>query len=509
MRSSSRLLSVLLALVLVGISLLTVSAHDGTSHTESNPTYGARVILTRTDNKDPVHPGTLLTFSVYVQRGSQHGIPSAATLTSSGSTSETLGDALLVGSRQAITKEIEYTVQPSDLGGAVRRAAPIRFTLTFTPVDTDGSSEYSGVHPEANVLSNDFPVIITKKSESSSGDGSSEVEIVFSVQGPEDIEEGEEVEFSVSAVTGKYALVTKPLIIRKRLYDDNGDRIGPTTHAKSVIIRYLNTNSVSEEHTATYVLTERDSEATTIEFFYELTLEDTDLRTADGGSTDLNEDYEETLRDSHIIGRRLVSATPTPNPSTVRPTATPIPNQFVGSTSAVRVTRQGNDRIFFNLTHGQDFSMNIGFIAPDGTRAFHRSGYVRDESLGQTYAVVVRESDNRVVRVWISPDDPIVNEIPWPEVLEFYDFHRNIVDAIPLDEMHPAPNQLVDAGGRFYVYYAGEWRHIPDIPTFQARNFYWCDMTSADANWLRRVSIGRPLQSSGGTADPNYPNCRN
>ena len=152
--------------------------------------------------------------------------------------------------------------------------------------------------------------------------------------------------------------------------------------------------------------------------------------------------------------------------------------------------------------------MNIGYIAPDGSRGYHRNGYLRDASLGQTYAVVLRESDNRVVRVWIAPDSPERFQVPWQEVLEFWTFPRSIVDAIPLDHLHPAPNQLVDVSGNYYVFYAGAWRHIPDIPTFQHRGYFWCDITSADANFLRRVAVGRALAPSGTPEDPNYPTCR-
>ena len=152
--------------------------------------------------------------------------------------------------------------------------------------------------------------------------------------------------------------------------------------------------------------------------------------------------------------------------------------------------------------------MNIGYIAPDGSRGFNRNGYIRDEGLGQTDGVVVRESDNRVVRVWIAPDSAERYQVPWQDVLDFWTFSQSIVNAIPLDEMHPAENQLVDSNGDYYVFTAGAWRHIPDIPTFQARNFYWCDMTSADTGWRGRVRIGRPLQSSGTMEIPGYPNCR-
>ncbi|MDE2816326.1 MAG: hypothetical protein OXK81_06440 [Chloroflexota bacterium] len=509
MRPLSRLFSVLLTLMLLSVSLLTVSAHDSTAHTETNPTYGARVVLTRNDSKDPVHPGTLLTFSVYVQRGSQHGIPSTATLTSPGSASTTIGAALVVGGREAITKEIEYTVQPSDLGGGIRRAAPIRFTLTFEPVDTDGSSPYAGTHPKAVVMSNEYPVIITKKSEASSGDGSAEVEIVFSVEEPDVIAEGENVKFTVSAVTGKYALVTKPLIVRKRWYDENGERTGPTTHARTVIIRYLDTNAVSPEYTATYVLTERDADAATIEFFYELTIEDTDLRNADGTSTDLDEDYEETFRGSHIVGQRLVSATPTPRPTPAV--------RIVGNTSAATVTERGTDYVHVDRHDGgRDFILTLGYLAPNGGRGFNPRGYIRDDDLargGQTYAVVRRESDNKVVRMWVSPESPERFQVPWETVnLPPYTVPVSVLSTIPLDETRPVENQLArrfDAGsdGRIYVYRNNAWHWIPDIPTFKAEGFYWCDVTAADVGFFRRANIGTALPRSGTADDPNYPDC--
>ena len=98
--------------------------------------------------------------------------------------------------------------------------------------------------------------------------------------------------------------------------------------------------------------------------------------------------------------------------------------------------------------------------------------------------------------------------MPWQDVLDFWTFPQSVVNAIPLDDLHPADEQLVDVGGMFYVFTAGAWRHIPDIPTFQARGYFWCDITSADANFLSRVRVGRPLQSSGTAEIANYPNCR-
>lgn len=509
MRLSSRLLSFLLTIILVGLSVGTASA--GTSHpltdNQGRPrtyTYGATVSLARVDSVNPVYVGTTITFRIIVRRG-DHDIPFSGTvssLTRGGVIFTTIGDDAddnLVAIDPLFSKEIEYTIADADLGSAVERIVPFQVRLVFTPPDNN--------HPQAEILSNEYSVFVRRQAGASTV--SSGVNLVFVVDEPSSTAVGEQVRFRLKVATGKYALLGDSFVVQKELYDASGNKIGSAEPAALFGIPYLPTGSTSEDLSQAYSLKQEDVDAGHIRFFYRWVVQDHHLFNVDGTPADLNDDFEHVFTREHIMGD-VPTATPTPTSPTTRvtPTATPIPNQLVGATGAVRVTRQGSNRIFFNLTQGQDFSMPIGVIAPNGTRSFHRSGYVRDESLGQTYAVVLRVSDNRVVRVWISPDDPIVDDIPWPEVLEFYNFHRNIVDAIPLDEMHPAPNQLVDAGGRFYVFYAGEWRHIPDIPTFQARNFYWCDMTSADANWLSRVSIGRPLQSSGGTDDPNYPNCR-
>jgi hypothetical protein len=309
--------------------------------------------------------------------------------------------------------------------------------------------------------------------------------------------------------TGKYALLGNTFIVNKQLYDADGDEMGSAEPIALFGIPYLQTGSVSDEQSQLYTLKREDIDAGNVRFFYRWEVEDSHLFKDDGNIADLKEDYVQVFVDEYYL-RTVIKSTPTTT-ATTRPTATPTPrpNPVVGISSAVKITRTGNNRIFFDLrARGQDFSMPIGFLAPDGTRGFQRNGYIRDESLGQTYAVVNRESDDKVVRVWIAPDSPERYKVPWDEVIEFYTFRPNIVNAIPLDETHPAEKQIVKVGIDWYVYLANAWRHIPDIPTFQARGYYWCDVTSADIGFLSRVRTGRALQSSGTDEVAGYPSCR-
>ena len=88
-----------------------------------------------------------------------------------------------------------------------------------------------------------------------------------------------------------------------------------------------------------------------------------------------------------------------------------------------------------------------------------------------------------------------------------------VVGAIPLDDQFPEPNLLVrrfDGGDdRIFGYDADlrQWRHVPDIATFQALGFYWCNVTAADAAFFGRISTGPPYPASSIPARPDYPNC--
>jgi hypothetical protein len=197
-----------------------------------------------------------------------------------------------------------------------------------------------------------------------------------------------------------------------------------------------------------------------------------------------------------------MAVTPEPEPE-----ATPDTN-VVGMTDSATVTRGEGNVIHIDPISGPEFSLSLGILGSDGTLIPDANGYIRDNDLGQTYAVVTRESDGAVVRVWISSMSPHVGDIDWANVLDFYNHPVDVVNAIPLDHTTPAANQLVDADGTWYVYLAGAWRHIPDIPTFQSRGYYYCDLTTASADWADNVDLGQALPSVGGMEQVGYPSCR-
>ena len=159
------------------------------------------------------------------------------------------------------------------------------------------------------------------------------------------------------------------------------------------------------------------------------------------------------------------------------------------------------------------FDLPIGWISRDGTQQIPL-GFVRDESLGQTYAILRRESDGQIVRWWIAGNSPWVYAVPWAEVNSRFTVPLAVLALIPLDDQYPQPNQLVrrfDGGDdRILAYDAGlkQWRHVPDLATFQALGFYWCDVTAADGAFFQRITLGPPYPASSTPARSDYPSCR-
>ena len=141
------------------------------------------------------------------------------------------------------------------------------------------------------------------------------------------------------------------------------------------------------------------------------------------------------------------------------------------------------------------------------------AGVIRDATLGQTYLVVRREADGRIVRRWVPPSSPFVYQIPWAVVNTQYTVPVGVIGAIPLDDQFPEPNLLVrrfDGGDdRIFGYDANlqQWRHVPDIATFQSLGFYWCNVTAADAGFFERLNPGPAYPASDIPARGDYPNC--
>ena len=154
----------------------------------------------------------------------------------------------------------------------------------------------------------------------------------------------------------------------------------------------------------------------------------------------------------------------------------------------------------------------MGFISLAG--AVTPAGFIRDGDLGQTYALVRRESDGQIVRKWVSGESALRYLVPWSLVNSQYTFTVDVVSAVPLDEQYPHPGQLTrrfDGGDDRIFYYDAKsvaWRHVPDIATFQALGLYWCDVTSGDGATFQRMAIGQPFAPSAIPARGDYPNCR-
>ena len=202
------------------------------------------------------------------------------------------------------------------------------------------------------------------------------------------------------------------------------------------------------------------------------------------------------------------SRAPSPPPA---PPRSPI----IGSTPAATAVELAGDLMVLQRHDepGVEVEVGIGWISRDGERIIV-IGFVRDRDLGQTYAVVRREGDGQVVRRWIAPDSHLVYAVPWAVVNAQYTFPVGVIEAIPLDDQYPPPNMLMrrfDGGDdRILAYDAelGQWRHVPDLATFQARGYYWCNVTAADAGFFDRITLGPPYPASNVPARADYPVCQ-
>lgn len=58
------------------------------------------------------------------------------------------------------------------------------------------------------------------------------------------------------------------------------------------------------------------------------------------------------------------------------------------------------------------YAVGVGWLQADGTEMV-LDGFVHDQGLGQTYALVRRELDDQVVRYWIAPDSALALIVPW------------------------------------------------------------------------------------------------
>ena len=193
--------------------------------------------------------------------------------------------------------------------------------------------------------------------------------------------------------------------------------------------------------------------------------------------------------------------------------------QLIGQSSSTSAYELDDSRVLLRIHNPDDpenpigIEVGIGSINSAGTEIVP-VGYVRDDSLGQTYAVLRREFDGKIVRRWIAPDSPLALIVPWDIVNSQYTFPVAVIVTIPLDERWPHPNQLArrfDGGDvRILSYDVSllQWRHVPDLATFQSLGFYWCDVTAADAGFFERINLGTPHPATSDPVRSDYPSCR-
>lgn len=190
----------------------------------------------------------------------------------------------------------------------------------------------------------------------------------------------------------------------------------------------------------------------------------------------------------------------------------PPPPPIIGKTECA-TARVTPTILSIEIRGGATLSIPIGWIAPDGLMRVH-VGFIRDEDLGQTYSIVRSGADGRVMRHWVAPDDPLVHNIPWAVVNTQYTVPECVVSAVPLDDQYPAQGQLVrrfrSSDVRIFQHVGDrKWRLVPDEGTFQEMGLYWCNVTSADAEFFSRITISEPFASSGTVPRDDYPNCWN
>ena len=175
----------------------------------------------------------------------------------------------------------------------------------------------------------------------------------------------------------------------------------------------------------------------------------------------------------------------------------PAQPNVIGSSSAATATEVDGRVLVTRNDGGVSLVIDVG-------------GFIRDADLGQTYQVV-RRADGAIVRQWIAPNSPLVYQIPWAVVNTSYTVPVGVIGSIPLDDQSGSDGQLVrrfDGGDdRIFSYQMGQWRHVPNIATFQALGLYWCDVTAADAEFFNRISMGAPHPATGMAASMDYPSC--
>ncbi len=525
----------------MGLSVATVSGHEA-SATNTTPKAADLVSVEVVLNSDveSASPGDELKFQVTVLRiADGHSLTGAVTGPDGADdiTGITLDDDTPIK-----TMEVSYTIVPSDLGVAAERTADLTWTFTMATVYTDGDdTETHTVTAGTNdTATGSAEVTLVKRA---GADGSIVgIDLDFSATTmPDSLDKGEKVTFKLTVTTGDtYSLrdissgTWKSLVVTRQLYDADGDKVGNAIPSAVFTIPTLHTGSTSAElesapktHALQTAEADEIADGGKLVFSYVLTVNETDILKA-GKVVDLDKDgmVGKDSSDADITAAAAnadafdFNTVATPDKVAdlkddiltlempAAPEATPSPYLYMTDAAKVEEIGGGTAIVVTRLDTMTTTTLTLGTLSGGGALLPRDSGYIRDESRGQTYAVVRRASDNMVVRVWISSNSEWVPHVPWANVIAFYNVPAAVLNAIPLDDSMPEVDQLVDVEGTYYVYRDRAWRHIPNLSTFRAEGFYWCDLTTADSSHDAASSTATPLPSKVGPPAEGYPACR-
>lgn len=530
----SRLLSVFIALILMGLSVATVSGHAD-SGTNTIPKVADLVSVEVVLNSDveTASPGDELKFQVTVVRNdAAHNI--TGVVHGPDRDTDNLGDNVditeftLSNIAPIKTMEVSYTIQASDLGAAVERTANLVWTFDASAIVHADTTQvaHTFVNETNDTATGSVEVTLVKRADADGGVLGIGLDLSGTTE-PDSLAKGEKVTFKLVVNTGDtYSLpdidtadsdsIWKTLVVTRQLYDADGDKVGNAIPSAVFTIPSLETGSTSdvlESTPKTHVLQTAEADEIAdggkLVFSYSLTVNEADIRkglasvAVSNANNDFNKDGDtgDKIADLKADFLTLEMAP--------EPEATPSPYLFETEAAKVMELGGGTAIEITRLDTMAEITLTLGTLSSTGALLPRANGYIRDESRGQTYAVA-RRDDGEVRRVWISSSSEWVPHIEWANVIAFYNVPSAVLNAIPLDGSMPEAEQLVDVAGNYYVYRDRAWRHIPNLSTFRAEGFRWCDLTTASSDFFTREGVSSsatPLPSRIGPPAEGYPAC--
>ena len=533
MRPLSRFLSVFLALILMGLSVATVSGHaeDAGNIPKVADMVSVEVVLN--SDVETASPGDELKFQVTVLRVADGHTVTGVVYGPDGDanvdiTSFTLNDATPIK-----TMEVSYEIMPGDLGAAaVERTANLVWTFDATALANEDATLDAHTFADGtnDTATGSVEVALVKRAAADGGVLGIGLDFSGTTE-PDSLAKGEKVTFKLVVTTGDtYSLPAladgpdtdtnpdywKTLVVTRQLYDADGDKVGNAIPSAVFTIPSLETGSTSDElksapetHALQTAEADEIAKGGKLVFSYTLTVNETDVRKglassdASVANNDFNKDGDTgdkvaDLKADVLTLEMAPEPEPTPSPYLFETEAAKV--MELGGGTAIEITR---------LDTMAEITLTLGTLSSTGALLPRANGYIRDESRGQTYAVV-RRDDGEVRRVWISSNSEWVPHIEWANVIAFYNVPSAVLNAIPLDGSMPEAEQLVDVAGDYYVYRDRAWRHIPNLSTFRAEGFRWCDLTTASSDFFTREGVSSaatPLASRVGPPAEGYPAC--